>query len=320
MEISFTYQQNGVRLNKLLNPVPEKNMLTIEQRPVSVMKRTEHSRIDSSNTDATKPKYTVEQIRNWRLQQDHKLPVDTSKFLSSRSEVQLVQTEIGKPEVVLPNRNKQNVGTDWLTLLLFTGVLIFATIRYNYTKYIKHLFTSLINYPTAVRLWQESNYPASHAAYRLDVIFFLAFSIFVYQILRFFELSKTSNNLSFFAIVLGGVLLYFFGKKLLYQVLGLLFETKNETREFLFNMDNTFRALGLVLLPLIALVSFSPTQNPVILIITGISIVFIFYGILLQRGVFILLRKQFSIFYLFLYLCTLEFLPLLLIYKIVVVE
>ncbi len=320
MDARFTYQQDSTQAKSLLDQVPQKNSLTIERKPVSIMELNERPRQSEENTKAETPKYTVEQIRNWRLQQDHKLPTDSSKFISSLSEMQLLKTEILDQNLVLPERSKQNTGTDWLTIVLFVGVLLFATIRYTYIKYIKHLFTSLVNYPTAVRMWQESNYPASHAAYRLDVIFYLSLSVFVFQTLKFFEVSRASNKLSYFAIVLGGVLIYFFGKKLLYQTLGLLFETKTETREFIFNVDNTFRALGLVLLPLIALVSFSPAQNPLFLIITGIVIVLAFYVILLQRGVLILLRKQFSIFYLFLYLCTLEFLPLLLIYKVVVVE
>ncbi|WP_340113299.1 DUF4271 domain-containing protein [Maribellus mangrovi] len=320
MDAHVTYQQDSVQVKKLANQHLPENTLHIERKPVSVMEINEPPRRENELREAEVPKYTVEQIRNWRLQQDHKLPVDTSKFISSRENLQLTQTELTGIDVILPERSKPNTGTDWLTVLLFTGILLFATIRYSYVKYIKHLFTSLVNYPTAVRMWQESNYPAAHAAYRLDVIFYLTLSIFVYQNLRFFEWSHANNKLSYFALVLGSVIIYFLGKKLLYKVLGLLFETKNETREFLFNMDNTFRALGLILLPLIALVAFSPIQQTLLLIVTGIAIVFIFYAIILQRGVFILLRKQFSIFYLFLYLCTLEFLPLLLIYKVVVVE
>ncbi|WP_167610265.1 DUF4271 domain-containing protein [Maribellus sediminis] len=320
MDARFTYQQDSTQAKSLLDQVPQKNSLTIELKPVSIMDLNEQPRQSVESTKTETPKYTVEQIRNWRLQQDHKLPTDSSKFISSRLDMQLLQTETIDNKLILPERSKPDTGTDWLTVLLFVGILLFATIRYSYIKYIKHLFTSLVNYPTAVRMWQESNYPASHAAYRLDVIFYLTLSIFVYQTLTYFEVSRASNKLSYFAIVISGVLIYFFGKKLLYKSLGLLFETKTETLEFIFNTDNTFRALGLVLLPLIALVSFSPAQSPLFLIVTGIIIVLAFYAIILQRGVLILLKKQFSIFYLFLYLCTLEFLPLLLIYKVVVVE
>ena len=225
-----------------------------------------------------------------------------------------------EPALVLPVYEKASVNTDWLVLVLFGSILIFATIRYSYVNYIKHLFTSLFNYPTAVRLWQESSYPASHAAYRLDAIFYITVSVFVFQVLNVFGISNASNRILYYLFVLGGILVYFFGKRLLYQTIGTLFETRTETGEYLFNMSNFNRSLGIVLIPLVALVSFSPVGNPKIVVFTGIAIILVFQLLLLQRGVLILLRKQFSILYLFLYLCTLEFLPLLLIYKVVVVE
>ena len=225
-----------------------------------------------------------------------------------------------KPRPVLLAYEKTPVNTDWLAVLLFVTIAIFATIRYSYINYIKHLFTSLLNYPTSVRLWQESNYPASHAAYRLDVIFYLSFSVFVFQTFGVLGIAGSTNSILFYLLIAAGVFLYFYGKRLLYQLVGTLFETRNETGEFLFNMSNFQRTLGIVLIPLIALGSFSPFENPKIIVFAGIVVVIAFQLVLMQRGVIILLRKQFSILYLFLYLCTLEFLPLLLIYKVVVIE
>jgi len=225
-----------------------------------------------------------------------------------------------KPRLVLPSYEKASLNTDWLTIVLFTVLLIFATIRYSYVNYIKHLFTSLVNYPTSLRLLQESNYPASHAAYRLDIIFYIIVSVFVFQAFNVLGLEGAGNRVLYYLFTLGGVLVYFLGKRFLYQTIGTLFETGTETGEYLFNMSNFNRTLGIVLIPLVALVSFSPAGNPRIIVFSGIIIVIAFQLLLLQRGVLILLRKQFSILYLFLYLCTLEFLPLLLIYKVVVVE
>ncbi len=225
-----------------------------------------------------------------------------------------------RPELTLPNYQKTSVNSDWMTIVLFGMLLIFATIRYSYVNYIKQLFTSLVNYPTSMRLWQESNYPASHAAYRLDIIFYIIFSVFVFQAFSILGSADSVNSLLYFLFSLGGVMIYFLGKRFLYQTIGALFETRNETGEYLFNMSNYNRTLGIVLIPLVALVSFSPVSNSKILVFTGLTIIIAFQLLLLQRGVIILLRKQFSILYLFLYLCTLEFLPLLLIYKVVVVE
>jgi len=318
MDAKVTYQQDSTGVKSLLKSVPQKNSLTIERKPVSVMEIPERPPIEREEP-ATKT-YTPQQIRNWRSQQENKMLVDSSKFIDSKAKFQLSYTEPAEHSIILPVREKQPIGTDWLTVVLFGAVVLFATIRYSYTKYIRHVYTSLVNYPTSMRLLQESNYPTSHAAYRLDVIFYIVFSIFIYQVFNYVEWAGANHKLSFFAWVSAGAVLYFFGKKLLFRIVGMLFETRAETSEFLFNVDNFNRSLGLILLPLVTLIAFSPIQNTGLLILMGVAIVLAFYLLLLQRGILILLRKQFSIYYLFLYLCTLEFLPLLLIYKIVVVE
>ncbi len=318
MDARVIYQQDTTGVKSLLKSVPQKNSLNIERTPVSVMDIPERPR---EVVEQPAPKTnSQQQVRNWRLQQENKLLVDSSKFIQTRSELQLNYSETVDSNIILPVREKQPIGTDWLTVLIFGAIVLFATIRYSYVKYIKHLFTSLVNYPTSVRLLQDSNYPASHAAYRLDIIFYITFSIFVYQVFNYFEWADANHRIVFFAYTAVGAIIYFHGKKLLFHITGSLFQTRSETTEFLFNVNNFNRSLGLTMLPLVALIAFSPSQNTVYLIITGIAIVIAFYLLLLQRGILILLRKQFSIFYLFLYLCTLEFLPLLLIYKVVVVE
>ena len=317
MDGTIKYQQDTVQVN-LIKTIPETNLISIDRKPVSAFEIREREQI---KTEQPVPRqYTPEQIRYWRTLQENKLLIDSSRFIRPRTEPELNYTEITAQNIVLPIREKPSSGTDWLTVVLFSAILLFATIRYSYIKYIKHLFTALVNYPTSIRLLQESNYPASHAAYRLDVIFYLALSMFVYQALNIFDLAGATNKLLFYVTVLSGVLAYFAGKKFLYKITGLMFETRTETDEFLFNLNNNNRTLGLVLLPLIALISFSPLQSAVPVLITGIIIIVAFQLVLLRRGILILLRKQFSILYLFLYLCTLEFLPLLLIYKVVVVE
>ncbi|MDX8341623.1 DUF4271 domain-containing protein [Draconibacterium sp. IB214405] len=263
---------------------------------------------------------SVEISKNITTAQVHRFNshVDTSDYIPSRQHTEVISELMVKPSIILPNRERQYPGTDWLTVLIFAGIALFASIRYGYAKYIHHLFLSLFNYATSVRMLNDKSYPVFHAAYRLEIIFYLALSIFVYQGLNLIKWESARVNPTYFGFVLGGVLVYFFGKKLIYLTLGLLFETQNETREYLFNMDNFNRSLSLILLPIVILVAFAPFKTPVFITVSGLIIFLIFNLLLLKRGVFILLKKQFSLFYLFLYLCTLEILPLLLIYKVVV--
>jgi len=319
MDTFETYQQDTIKAKNLIHTVPANtelnSVLTGRQKPVSILNIPVREQVKETPQNK---KYTQSQIRNWRLQQENKLLIDSSKYIVPRTELNLNSTQKIATNVILPNRDVNSGNTDWLTLAIFFGIVLFATVRYAYAKYMEHLFLSLINYATSVRMLQEKNYPIFHGAFRLEGIFYIILSVFLFQILNILKWENAVTSPSYFFMILGIVLLYFFGKKFLYLMFGMLFEVTNETAEYLFNMDNFNRSTGLMLLPIVILISFAPVQNPVFIVSLGVLILVIFNLVLLQRGIFILLKKQFPIFYLFLYLCILEFLPLLLIYKVVV--
>ena len=215
-------------------------------------------------------------------------------------------------------RDKSYSQGDWLTGVMFVALILLVSVRAGYSKYISSLFQSLINYPTAFRLFREKNYSILHGAFRLEVLYYIVLSIFIFQVIVLVSTENTLFSWLFFGKTLVAVILYFLGKKLAYYALGSIFTDTNDTREFLFNMDNFNRGAGIILLPIVALIAYYPSGNPMFAVFLGVLITLVFYIMLLTRGISILLKKQFPIFYLFLYLCTLEILPLLLIYKIVV--
>jgi len=215
-------------------------------------------------------------------------------------------------------REKSYPGNDWLTGMLFLAFVLLASVKAGYSKYISSVFQSLINYPTAFRMFREKNYSILHGAFRLEVLYYLVFSIFIFQVIVLVSPEKSLFNWLFFGKTLAAVVIYFFAKKMAYRALGSIFIGANDTSEFLFNMDNFNRGAGIILFPIVALIAYYPSDNPMIAVFLGVLTTSVFYVMLLKRGISILLKKQFPIFYLFLYLCTLEFLPLLLIYKVVV--
>jgi len=321
MDGFVTYQQDTIQLKNLIKVLPETEepaKLNIRRTPISLEAIPER---DSSRLvkDTTPPPPTYAQIRYWRWLREQKMLIDTSRFIQPRNNVNLVSSvKIDEKGLGLPIKEFGRINNDWITLILLLVLILFASVRNTYSKYMSHLFQSVVNYSTSFRMFREKNYPVLHGAYRLELYFYISVSIFLYLVFGFFQLEFFRHGFLFFVICLGAVFIYFFGKKLLYQLLGSMFEGRQITNEFLFNMDNFNRVTGLFLFPVIALIAFYPFENPLLPVVLGIFIVAVFYLLLLQRGILILLKKQFSLFYLFLYLCTLEFLPLLLIYKVVV--
>ena len=313
MEVLATYKNSSElkEVNSIANyDIPYE----LEAFETSALQDTVQAQIDS-----VPPKPTLAQIRYWRWLREKKMLIDGSRYIQSRNDVKLISSvKYESKGLGLPIREKNSVNSDWITILFIVAIILIASVRGSYSKYIGYLFQSLVNYSTSFRMFREKNYTILHGAFRLEALFYITFSVFLYQVVQYFQLTLAHKNMLFYVTSFGVVIAYFLAKKFIYSILGLILEGASETSEYLFNMDNYNRTLGLVLFPIVALINYYPSETPLFLVFAGIFAVGIFYIFMLQRGIYILLRKQFSIFYLFLYLCTLEFLPLFLIYKIAI--
>ena len=227
--------------------------------------------------------------------------------------------DINTKKIELPYREKLNNNTDWLTIVLFLCLVLFASVKNSFSKYLKHLIQSVFNYSTACRMFQEKNNSIFQASLRLEIFYFIVVSIFLYQLTVHYKIAFRFEKFYLFLICLGLMIVYYTIKTALYRFVGSLTEQQPEISEYLFNMSNFNRVVGIFIFPITAFIAFNPFGNIEIVVIMGILLLLSFYVLLICRCIGILLKKQVSLFYMFLYLCTLEFLPLLLIYKLVIV-
>ncbi len=226
-----------------------------------------------------------------------------------------LHTVLKKVEVVFPGKKVVRTNPDWLIGVLLISFLLFASVRLIFNKYLSQLIQSTINYSTFTRTFRERYFNLFHASFRLDLVFSLIMGLFGYQILRNFKINLgASKSYYTYLICLGIVVGYFISKKIIYYIIGILTESKPEVQEYLFSITVFNRVLGLFLMPVTATIAFVPLTQVEPILYAGTAIVGIFYLMSLFRGGKIFLKKHFSISYLILYLCTLEFLPIILIY------
>jgi hypothetical protein len=105
-----------------------------------------------------------------------------------------------------------------------------------------------------------------------------------------------------------------------YKLIGLIFSTQKETSEFLFNVNAINKAFGMAILPFIAVLPFLQGAPGLVVIQMGIALFFAMYLLQLYQGAKIILQHPLSIFYMILYLCALEILPLAILYKVLVLR
>jgi len=228
-----------------------------------------------------------------------------------------LHTVLKKVEVVFPGKKVTRTNPDWLIGVLLISFLLFASVRLIFNKYLSQLIQSTINYSTFLRAFRERYFNLFHASFRLDMVFSLIMGLFAYQFLNAYKVHLGgSKSYSTYLICMGIVIGYFLLKKFIYYLIGVLTESKPEVQEYLFSMTVYNRVLGLFMMPFTAIIAFVPLTSVEPILYAGLVIIAIFYLMSLIRGAKIFLKKHFSISYLILYLCTLEFLPLILIYVI----
>ncbi|SHF59435.1 protein of unknown function [Mariniphaga anaerophila] len=328
MEQGFTYQYDTVRSTTTLpiqRPlVPKSGELNINRsQPVPLApipeRETQTQKVEPAAVVKKPAPPTLSQQRYWWWRQESKLLVGDSRYMTPRNELQLVTiSKNEKAEFHLPARQINRASYDWLTILLLIALVLFASVKKTWNKYIENLFHSVVNYSTSIRMFQEKNTSVLQGAFQLDILFYLVFSAFAFQLLVFFSIDLPFENFQLFLFSAGLVIVYFFAKKLIYRLVGFTIEKTGETGEYLFNMNNFTRIAGVILFPVVTIIAFYPFNNIELPVTIGVILIALIYFLLIIRGFVILLKKQFSIFYLFLYFCTLEFVPLVLLYKILV--
>jgi len=236
-----------------------------------------------------------------------------SAFLQARHAVIPKSTKpygfVGK-ELIVPNQ-------DWVLGIILIFWMIFASVRVGFLKYLGQLFVSLVKFSAATRLFQQRGYKTMYGSVRLDFIFHLILPLSVYQIATFYKMDIPGYpSILFFLALLLVINGYLFTKILLYQLAGSIVMLKEQTEESVFNIRLYYKALGLVLLPIVTVHAVIAQTNFItIWVMAGLIVIMYIANVI--RTIYLGIRKDISIFYLILYLCTLEILPLLLVFKLI---
>jgi len=235
------------------------------------------------------------------------VPVDSTAVLKVTVE------QPGKP-YGFDGKPIKSVEQDWTFFLILIGWSIFASLQFGFSKYILQVFQSAFNYGAASRLYRERGYSNNFGVFRLNVIFFLFLPFPIYLIAKDNGMTVGSSGIEFFLIIFAVANAYFMLKILLYKLLGSIFSQKESTGELVFNMMLYHNVMGLILLPLATIHLLVPGFGIISMFLVPV-LVAIFYLMSIFRSIYFAIRLGISIFYLILYLCALEILPILLVVK-----
>ena len=204
----------------------------------------------------------------------------------------------------------------WVIGILVLALIIMAIIRFSFPKYLNKVVNSIFNLQTSNKLFAEKNMRNLRGAIFMNALFFLNGAVFMSLYAdNIMNVTPPFSKLIFFLYCFATLTLLYLGKTIILKTFGYIFNASKESNEYIHNIFIYNKNLGMLLLPIVTGASFMVQYAVPLLLNTGLFIALIFFIFRIARGIKILFRKHVSIIYMILYLCALEILPLLMIYK-----
>ncbi|MGQ1785206.1 MULTISPECIES: DUF4271 domain-containing protein [unclassified Saccharicrinis] len=248
--------------------------------------------------------------------------INSKKLTTDSSSVLINQPASQMAETVAENIDhkffkESDYAKDVLTGLLILSVAITGVIRLTNFKFMRELFSSVVFGQFARKMLKTESLRNQKAAFALNALFLFNAALFIYEYVSYNQINVlNSNGLLIIPIAMAVVLGFGLIKGLLYRFVAYVFECKQKTGEYIFYARLHDKIFGLVILPVILVIPYIDESMVPMLLNLGIGVFVLLYLIQLFRGLTIILKNVASLFYMFLYLCALEILPLVIMYNI----
>lgn len=203
-----------------------------------------------------------------------------------------------------------------LLFYILTGLVgILAAIRLIFPKYFKNLFLLVMQTSVRQKQTREQLLQNNLASILLNFLFLASAGLYVSLLVQ----HKHWVNLPFYQLVAYSCLLLlvvYLGKFLFLSFSGWVFNVNEATNAYTFIVFLVNKVLGILLIPFVLVLTYSP--EPIMQVATTISLgicsILFVYRYLIGFGA-IRNNLKVSALHFFLYLCAVELLPLVLIYK-----
>jgi hypothetical protein len=211
----------------------------------------------------------------------------------------------------------RDVQADWVPALLVFCFIVLAWGQVFYHKRIQQIFRAPFSKRFINQLTRDGNLFRERISIALGLIYIMCLSLCIYEFnAQVLHLGfKDIGGIMFFGIIVLVVIGFTVAKVTMIQFLGAIFKTRDTTGNYLLNLLIFSLLTGPFLLIAMVLVVYlkSPLLLNIVLALFALVMMFRFL-----RGFFIGMElRKFSYLFLFVYLCSLEILPLLVLIKIV---
>jgi hypothetical protein len=205
---------------------------------------------------------------------------------------------------------------DWAVIIFTLSFVLLAVVKNTAGSYLTNLLQSIFNYQTANRLYREKVNTLMHPSLGLDVLFYLTMALYFFHAEKYFLVEFPYPEWLIYLFNFVVFYLYNTLKYGSYRFSGILFDNSTLINEFLFHIKLFNKTTAIFLMPVALSIFFSPIYVRETLLALGALIILFSLIFSLFRSIKIISLKGIPIYYMILYLCTLEILPLLIAWRI----
>jgi len=301
----------------------KQQVATIHQQPQdSILGIELLQEVDDEQVIIPQKKHHYRHINTKHVKQ--KLTTNDTAFYGIANQLQLpirhiktkLNTALPTKIVFTPTLRKVFIAS-WQIIILFVAILFVGVAKAFNTNRFKQISKSFFSYQIASEIIREEKAINHRVNLLLSSVYLLITGLFVYQL--FLILAKTNSinmGFVFYLKILTFLIAIYSVKYLFSYVLAFIFKQQTLFFEYSFNLSLFNNLLGLMLIPAVFLLYFTRISSSFLINYIAIPIFIFVFTLRILRLLKIATSKNISYLYIFLYICTLEILPLVVMIKI----
>jgi hypothetical protein len=207
---------------------------------------------------------------------------------------------------------------DWILVLLLLCFLLLAWVQVFSRRRLRQIMKAPYSKRFLNQLVRDGDLFSEQISLATGFIYFITTSLFLYQLFELIflrEPQRLIGSFGLFVLISTLLLAFWIVKIVMIQFLSLIFRTRQTSREYLLNILIFNILTGIFLLPLLVFAIYLKSE---VFLWGCITVFALFFFFRLLRGFLIGISiTKFSWLFLFVYLCTLEIVPLVVLLKLV---
>lgn len=208
-------------------------------------------------------------------------------------------------------------GYDYLVaIILFVSFAAFVWLYVSNAKKLNQLVKGFYVNRTGGQPARDEYSASNRVGFLLSLLFLFTIPLFLGQAVEYWGIDLRMSRIAMYSTIAVGLALMYLVKYITIRLSGFIFKVSKEAQEYATAMLIFVNMLGLFMLPVVICLEFVKQVSPLVFIYTGAFFIAGFLCMRLLRGIVIgFSSNRVSKFYLFLYLCTLEIVPFVILVK-----